>query len=197
MKAVKKVMIALPLVMFMLTGCTIKKPAEVSEEDSIVEVSSEESVASEETTISEETSSEEVSVETSTEEESSEEESISEESSEEPAVVYTVQGVMEDICTGIFGSAVLDDNYWSDGQGGFYTGVGFGSYGEEYLALAVNTVIGMLPDYCVEVEATHTGTWEDGSNGAFASFATDDGTISVELGSYVYNSKLYAQINVF
>ena len=193
MKSFRKLLLTIPFVAMFLSGCVAKTHVEVSESESVASevISSEES--SEEISV-EESSEEEVSSEELSTEESSEEES-QEESSEAPA--FTVQGVMEDICIGIFGEAVLDDNYWSDGQGGFYTGVGFGSYGEEYLALAVNTVIGMLPDYCVEVTATHTDTWEDGSNGAFALFATEDGAVGIEIGSYVYNAKLYAQINVF
>lgn len=124
-------------------------------------------------------------------------EPTSEVTSSEPAVVYTAEGVMQDITTALFGTAVLGEDYFSDGADGFYTGVSFGEYGEEYLELAVETAAEDLPEYCVEVSAPAEGTWDEGDAGYFATYATEDGSISIQLGSYVYNSQLCCQINVY
>ena len=123
--------------------------------------------------------------------------SSQESSSSEPAASYTVKGVMEDICTAFFGSAVEDEDYFSDGEGGYYTGANFGAYGEEYLEMAVETVISYLPDYCVEVFAPVEDTWEDGDPGYFAGYCTDDESVNIQIGSYIYSGSLCAQVNVY
>ena len=209
MRKSTKLLIMLPFVMTMLTGCVKHVKEESISVESISEVESseeslEESVASEESvesiesieeSTSTEESSEDVSVEESSEEESIEESVSEEESIDESVITYTAEGVIQDICIALFGEATLDDNYFSDGADGFYTGVSFGAYGEEYLGLATTTIINNLPDYCVEVSAPAEDTWEDGSKGVFAIYSA--GEIIIQIGSYVYNGKLCAQVNVF
>lgn len=121
------------------------------------------------------------------------------ESSSEEAVVYTAEGVMQDICNAIFGSAVAEDDYLSDGEGGFYTGINFGSdhASEEYLEVAVTTTASYLPEYVSEVSAPAAGTWSDGEAGYFASYGIEGSELSIQIGSYIYNSNLCAQVNVF
>lgn len=44
---------------------------------------------------------------------------------EDPVVVtMTPESLIQDLCTGVWGTAVLNDDYYSDGQGGFYTTIG-------------------------------------------------------------------------
>lgn len=116
---------------------------------------------------------------------------------EPPVVVHSAEETIQDICSALFGSAVVEEDYFSDGEDGFYTVVNFGAYGEEYLELAVSTVINYLPDYCVEISAPEAGTWGSGEAGYFAVYATEDYSVAVELGSYIYNSNLRAQISVY
>ena len=125
--------------------------------------------------------------------------SESEPSTSEPVEVseYTAEGIIQDICTNLFDSAILDEDYFSDGADGFYTGVGFGNYGSDYLKIAVTTVVNYLPEYCVEISSATAGTWDDGEDGYFATYASDDYCFGISIGSYIYNSNLCAQVNVY
>ena len=114
----------------------------------------------------------------------------------QPEPAYVAEEVMQDICLAIFGSAEAEEDYFSDGEDGFYTGVMFGEYGEEYLAAGVQVTASYLPEYLLEVQAPEMGTWDDGEPGCFASYAPEDESVAVFIGSYIYSGYLCAQINV-
>ena len=120
----------------------------------------------------------------------------------EPVVLKTALEVTADISTTLFGKVISESEdsenytYWENTDGSYGIGVSFGSYGEEYLEVAVTSAASYLPEYCIEVVAPTVGTWSDGSNGYFALYATDDEAVEVEIGSYVYNSTLCAQFTI-
>ena len=53
------------------------------------------------------------------------------------------------------------------------------------------------PEYLVVVEEPYEGTWQDGTEGVFATLTTEDDSIYVYIGSYVEDGETVLQIDVY
>ena len=125
--------------------------------------------------------------------------SSSSKSSSSSSVSKTPKQVMADICTNIYGSAKYYDdnnsdyNYWYS-DAGFITIVGWDSLDESYLQAAAEFAVEKLPNYLVNIDSLHSGTWSDGLSGYFQNFTTQDEQVMVEVGSYYDETGLNCQI---
>lgn len=55
-------------------------------------------------------------------------------------------------------------------------------------------VVGKLPSYLNNLDQLHSDTWSDGLSGYFQNFASQDGQVNVEIGSYYDDTGLNCQV---
>lgn len=116
----------------------------------------------------------------------------------EPAPLYTPEQVLVDIMVALTGATPIKGTHYGEQAGLFYTTITFGAYGEEYLPVAITTVVNNLPEYVTEeVYGPEEDTWDDGSKGVFAGYATSDYSVAVELGSMIREGTLACQIMTY
>lgn len=115
----------------------------------------------------------------------------------EPVLEYGAESILVEIMKTLTGAVPVKGQHYGEEDGMFYTSINFGDYGEEYLEVAVTTVISALPEYCVEYSAPTAGTWSNGAAGVFATYVTEDLSVAIELGSMINAGKLYCQITTY
>lgn len=114
----------------------------------------------------------------------------------------TIEGVIQDISNAVFGSAVLNEDYFSDGEDGFYCGVIFGDGGESLLENLCKYACSFVPEYMGDAPVVGpTATkLKDGSPAYTAAYLSEKKTV-VQILCYVYEtataSKLVAQYSVY
>ena len=119
-------------------------------------------------------------------------------SSSSSIVSKTPKEVMIDICNNVFvrGARYKDDypndynyEYITGTYSGFYASAAFGAdyANESYLEALVEATANNLPSYLTAIDQPHAGTWEEGINGYFQNFVSQDDQVKVELGSYIYH----------
>ena len=108
----------------------------------------------------------------------------------------SAEDIMSEIAYNIFEDETA---YKSDGEGGFYTAAQWGSTSEYDLVSAIEEfAMYCLPDsICYVLEEPALGTWSDGDDGGFAEYCNEDGSVIVDVGTYLSGSYVILQVNVY
>lgn len=101
----------------------------------------------------------------------------------DPGDERTVESIANDIINALFTDPDPSSDIEWDGSDA-YVSVVFETTSLEDACLAG---IDYLPDYLAEEEAPHSGEWDDGDAGYFATYVDEEYIIYVEIGTYAYD----------
>lgn len=113
---------------------------------------------------------------------------------------YTALSVFKDLVLSFTGNSMSDTDaatYWDKDYLEYIIGFDRDTTSETTLEAAVKEAIDYLPEYLVINEEAASGTWDDGSDGWFATLSTDDGSVTVILGSYIEDGYVVLNVEVF
>ena len=108
-----------------------------------------------------------------------------------------LEDILVEICYNLFEEEENQFDYDSE-DGSYYLGLTWGTSSDYTLLEAVEEASYYLPEsFVYEVEAPYEDEWEDGDQGAFATYCTEDEKIYCEIGSYEDDGDIVVQFCVY
>ena len=114
---------------------------------------------------------------------------------------HTLLSVFKDIILAYTSNSMTDSQaaeYWDSDYLEYGIGIDWGTTSETTLQDALEEAVQYAPEYLTVSEAAHSGTWsDDNSDGWFATLGTEDGGVTVELGTYIDEGYVVLNIEVY